>query len=373
MWVHSATLVSIAGSSDQPEGTTDDSVGSRHRVAAGEQGHVVAPRHEALGEQGGELLPRPVVDAAAPATRSAPAPRCAASGVKRRCAEGSTGPGYPGRLAARLPVPSRVPLGDSPGLGRTACQMPVAPCRLDVSTEPALEETRAPGPRRPHCSPGAPSPGPAPLVHRGLDLPTDAVRGGHLLRGARRRAAGGGLRGRGPAHRRRAAWARHRTSSPTSTRPAGRARWPPSRSLRDADVVILQHEYGLYDGPDGDTVIELLEDLDRPCIVVAHTVLREPTAHQRSVLERVATAADAVVVMTDGRSHPALLGLRRRSAQGRRDPPRRRGRSRRRPPTRGRAAPGRCSRGVSSGLGRASSGPSTRLPSSATCGPGPAT
>jgi glycosyltransferase involved in cell wall biosynthesis len=71
------------------------------------------------------------------------------------------------------------------------------------------------------------------------------------------------------------------------------------RALGAADVVILQHEYGLYDGPDGDAVIGLLEDLDRPAIVVAHTVLREPTPHQRAVLEAVVGAADAVVVMTE--------------------------------------------------------------------------
>jgi glycosyltransferase involved in cell wall biosynthesis len=70
------------------------------------------------------------------------------------------------------------------------------------------------------------------------------------------------------------------------------------RTLADADVVIVQHEYGLYDGPDGDAVVELLEGLARPSIVVAHTVLQHPTPHQRDVLERVARAADAVVVMT---------------------------------------------------------------------------
>ena len=71
------------------------------------------------------------------------------------------------------------------------------------------------------------------------------------------------------------------------------------RTLCDADVVIVQHEYGIYDGPDGDSVIGLLERLVRPSILVAHTVLRSPTAHQRVVLEEAADAADAVVVMTE--------------------------------------------------------------------------
>ena len=74
---------------------------------------------------------------------------------------------------------------------------------------------------------------------------------------------------------------------------------PAVHQLRDADVVIVQHEYGIYDGPDGDSVIGLLERLVRPSILVAHTVLRSPTAHQRTVLEAAADAADAVVVMTE--------------------------------------------------------------------------
>jgi len=70
-------------------------------------------------------------------------------------------------------------------------------------------------------------------------------------------------------------------------------------ALNRADVVIVQHEYGIYDGPDGDSIVEVLEGIDRPTIVVAHTVLEHPTPHQRSVLEAVVRAADAVVVMTE--------------------------------------------------------------------------
>lgn len=70
-------------------------------------------------------------------------------------------------------------------------------------------------------------------------------------------------------------------------------------ALNRADVVIVQHEYGIYDGADGESIVEVLEGIERPTIVVAHTVLENPTPHQRSVLEAVARAADAVVVMTE--------------------------------------------------------------------------
>jgi glycosyltransferase involved in cell wall biosynthesis len=78
-----------------------------------------------------------------------------------------------------------------------------------------------------------------------------------------------------------------------------------SRLLSRADVVVVQHEYGIYGGDDGDDVIGVLEALTAPSIVVMHTVLEDPTAHQRRVLQRVAAAATAVVVMTDRAS--ALL------------------------------------------------------------------
>ncbi len=70
-------------------------------------------------------------------------------------------------------------------------------------------------------------------------------------------------------------------------------------NLSRCDVAIVQHEYGLYGGPDGDEVVDILRGLTVPSIVVAHTVLLEPTDHQRAVLEAVAAAAGALVVMTD--------------------------------------------------------------------------
>ena len=68
--------------------------------------------------------------------------------------------------------------------------------------------------------------------------------------------------------------------------------------LNRTDVTIIQHEYGLYDGFDGDDVLSLVEHISVPIMVVAHTVLSEPTANQRRVLEQVCAAADVVVVMT---------------------------------------------------------------------------
>jgi len=68
--------------------------------------------------------------------------------------------------------------------------------------------------------------------------------------------------------------------------------------LNDCDVVIVQHEYGVYGGRDGEDILPLLDGLCVPCIVVLHTVLLSPTRHQREVLEAVVAKADAIVTMT---------------------------------------------------------------------------
>ena len=69
--------------------------------------------------------------------------------------------------------------------------------------------------------------------------------------------------------------------------------------LDRTDVAIIQHEYGIYGGPDGDEVLAVLDAIVVPSIVVAHVVVANPTPNQRSVLERVCDLADSVVVMTE--------------------------------------------------------------------------
>jgi polysaccharide biosynthesis protein PslF len=72
--------------------------------------------------------------------------------------------------------------------------------------------------------------------------------------------------------------------------------------LNRSDVAVIQHEYGIYGGVDGDEVVDIVGALRIPSIVVAHTVLKDPTPHQRSVLEELAAQADHVVVMSEAAS-----------------------------------------------------------------------
>ena len=72
-----------------------------------------------------------------------------------------------------------------------------------------------------------------------------------------------------------------------------------SELLNQSDVAVIQHEYGIYGGPDGDEVVQIMAGLRVPSIVVVHTVLKNPTPHQLSVLESVMALADHVVVMSE--------------------------------------------------------------------------
>jgi polysaccharide biosynthesis protein PslF len=68
--------------------------------------------------------------------------------------------------------------------------------------------------------------------------------------------------------------------------------------LNTYDVVIVQHEYGIFGGPDGIEVVGIVEELKVPTIIVFHTVLEIPTSRQREILERLIQAADVLVTMT---------------------------------------------------------------------------
>jgi len=73
-------------------------------------------------------------------------------------------------------------------------------------------------------------------------------------------------------------------------------------ALNTFDIAIVQHEYGIYGGQDGDQLLAVLDLVRVPVICVAHTVLAQPTPRQAMILQRVIAASQAVVVMTDAAS-----------------------------------------------------------------------
>jgi len=69
-------------------------------------------------------------------------------------------------------------------------------------------------------------------------------------------------------------------------------------NFSNIDLVCLQHEYGIFGGPAGSHILELLRRLQMPFTTTLHTVLREPNPDQRAVMEEIATLSDRLIVMS---------------------------------------------------------------------------
>ncbi len=66
--------------------------------------------------------------------------------------------------------------------------------------------------------------------------------------------------------------------------------------LNNCDTVIIQHEFGIFPGRDGESVLDLVDSLRVPLVVSLHTVLTSPSPHQHVIVQRLIDAADVVVV-----------------------------------------------------------------------------
>lgn len=71
----------------------------------------------------------------------------------------------------------------------------------------------------------------------------------------------------------------------------------------DVDVVSLQHEFGIYGGIGGSHILAFLRDLRIPVVTTLHTVLSEPDAVQREVMEQLVELSTRLVVMTERSRH----------------------------------------------------------------------
>jgi glycosyltransferase involved in cell wall biosynthesis len=70
-------------------------------------------------------------------------------------------------------------------------------------------------------------------------------------------------------------------------------------NISNVDIVCLQHEFGIYGGPAGGHILAFLRELRMPVVTTLHTVLREPKADQRRVMQELVALSTRIVVMAE--------------------------------------------------------------------------
>lgn len=68
-------------------------------------------------------------------------------------------------------------------------------------------------------------------------------------------------------------------------------------NISKVDVVILQHEYGIYGGAAGAYVLPLLGEVRVPVVTTLHTVLDKPYAEQYKVMKELSRLSERLVVL----------------------------------------------------------------------------
>ncbi len=68
------------------------------------------------------------------------------------------------------------------------------------------------------------------------------------------------------------------------------------------DVILLQHEFGIFGGTDGSYILHMLKALHMPVVTNLHTVLINPSPGQKFVIQEIARLSDHLLVM----SHKAI-------------------------------------------------------------------
>jgi glycosyltransferase involved in cell wall biosynthesis len=66
-----------------------------------------------------------------------------------------------------------------------------------------------------------------------------------------------------------------------------------------AEAVCVQHEFGIYGGPNGIWLLDVLRNLLKPVVTTCHTVLREPSPEQWDVMREMARHSARLVVMAE--------------------------------------------------------------------------
>ncbi|NOU83149.1 glycosyltransferase [Paenibacillus sp. LMG 31459] len=65
----------------------------------------------------------------------------------------------------------------------------------------------------------------------------------------------------------------------------------------DTDLLVIQHEFGIYGGESGEYLLQFTERLHVPYVAIFHTVLTNPSPKQHEIITRIAAGSVKVVTM----------------------------------------------------------------------------
>ncbi len=69
-------------------------------------------------------------------------------------------------------------------------------------------------------------------------------------------------------------------------------------NFSNADVCILQHEYGIYGGENGIYLLPMIRRLKKPLVAVLHTVLKNPSYNEKAIIQEIEKRAEKLVVLS---------------------------------------------------------------------------
>ncbi len=70
-------------------------------------------------------------------------------------------------------------------------------------------------------------------------------------------------------------------------------------NINNVEVLSVQHEFGIYGGAAGKNLLALLREVRMPVVTTLHTVLSEPNADQREVMEQLDLLSNRFIVMAE--------------------------------------------------------------------------
>lgn len=67
----------------------------------------------------------------------------------------------------------------------------------------------------------------------------------------------------------------------------------------DAQMVWLQHEFGIFGGRDGALIVDMLDQITVPVAITLHTILAAPSPNQRHIMDALVRRASMLIVMAE--------------------------------------------------------------------------